>query len=54
LLDLNSDNYGILLVTGRRGWLKLVEPESEENEAVTTELVFITVTDLRAFNIIFA
>jgi G3E family GTPase len=83
-LDLGTDDYGILQVTGRRGWLKLVEPESDEDEVVTTELVFIgkpgstnnddlkahfeqawaaanaqgdegyTVTDLRAFNVIFA
>jgi G3E family GTPase len=83
-LDLDTDDYGILQVTGRRGWLKLVEPESAEDEVVTTELVFIgkpgstsnddlklhfehawqaansqgeegyTVTDLRAFNVIFA
>jgi len=83
-LDLETDDYGILQVTGRRGWLKLIEPESDEAEIVTTELVFIgrpgstsnedlklhfdhawqaandqgeegyTVTDLRAFNVIFA
>jgi G3E family GTPase len=83
-LDLETDDYGILQVTGRRGWLRLVEPESEEDGAITTELVFIgkpgstsnkdlkihfeqawqaansqgeegyTVTDLRAFNVIFA
>ena len=83
-LDLETEDYGILQVTGRRGWLKLVEPESDEDEVVTTELVFIgkpgstsnddlklhfeqawqaanaqgeesyTVTDLRAFNVIFA
>jgi G3E family GTPase len=83
-LDLETDDYGILQVTGRRGWLKLVEPESDEDEVITTELVFIgkpgsttnkdleihfeqawqaansqgeegyTVTDLRAFNVIFA
>ena len=83
-LDLGTDDYGILQVTGRRGWLKLVEPESDEDEVVTTELVFIgkpgtttnddlkahfeqawaaanaqgdegyLVTDLRAFNVIFA
>jgi len=40
-LDLETDDYGILQVTGRRGWLKLVEPESDEDEVVTTELVFI-------------
>ena len=83
-LDLETDDYGILQVTGRRGWLKLIEPESDADEVVTTELVFIgkpastsnddlkrhfeqawqaansqgedgyTVTDLRAFNVIFA
>ena len=83
-LDLETDDYGILQVTGRRGWLKLVEPEPNEVEIVTTELVFIgkpgstsnedlklhfdhawqaandqgeegyTVSDLRAFNVIFA
>ena len=83
-LDLETDDYGILQMTGRRGWLKLIEPESDEAEIVTTELVFIgrpgstsnedlklhfdhawqaandqgeegyTVTDLRAFNVIFA
>jgi len=83
-LDLETDDYGILQVTGRRGWLKLVEPESNADEVVTTELVFIgrpgstnnedlklhfeyawqaandqgeegyTVTDLRAFNVLFA
>ena len=83
-LDLETDDYGILQVTGRRGWLRLVEPEPDEDEVVTTELVFIgkpgstsnddlkrhfeqawqaandqgeegyTVTDLRAFNVIFA
>jgi len=83
-LDLETDDYGILQVTGRRGWLKLIEPEPNEAEIVTTELVFIgrpgstsnedlklhfdhawqaandqgeegyTVTDLRAFNVIFA
>ena len=40
-LDLETDDYGILQVTGRRGWLKLVEPEPEETEPVITELVFI-------------
>jgi len=40
-LDLETDDYGILQVTGRRGWLKLVEPESDKDKAVTTELVFI-------------
>ena len=40
-LDLENDDYGILQVTGRRGWLRLVEPESEEDRTITTELVFI-------------
>jgi G3E family GTPase len=83
-LDLETDDYGVLQVTGRRGWLKLVDPEPNEAEVGTTELVFIgkpgstsngdlklhfeqawqaanaqgeegyTVTDLRAFNVIFA
>ena len=83
-LDLETDDYGILQVTGRRGCLKLVEPENGEAGRVTTELVFIgkpgattneglkalfeesweaanasdvdgyLVTDLRAFNVIFA
>jgi G3E family GTPase len=83
-LNLETNDYGILQVTGRRGWLKLVAPESDQDEAITTELVFIgkpgstsneelrihfeeawqaantqgdesyIVTDLRAFNVIFA
>ncbi len=83
-IDLDTDDYGILQMTGRGGWLKLVEPEPDEDKIVTTELVFIgqpgttsnedlkahfeqawqaantqgeegyTVTDLRAFNVIFA
>lgn len=83
-LDLDSDDYGILQVTGRRSWLRLMQQESDEDEGVTTELVFIgkpgtatndsikahfenaleeantpdgegyVVTDLRAFNVIFA
>jgi G3E family GTPase len=40
-LDLETDDYGILQVTGRRGWLKLVEQEPDADEVVTTELVFI-------------
>jgi G3E family GTPase len=40
-LDLETGEYGVLQVTGRRGWLKLVEPESEDDEPVNTELVFI-------------
>jgi G3E family GTPase len=83
-LDLETDDYGVLQVTGRRGWLRLVEPESEEDRVTDTELVFIgkpgatsneelrnhfeqaweaagaqgeegyRVTDLRAFNVVFA
>jgi G3E family GTPase len=40
-LDLETGEYGILQVTGRRGWLKLVEPESDEDKIVNTEVVFI-------------
>ena len=40
-LDVGTDNYGILQVTGKRGWLKLCEAESADVEPVATELVFI-------------
>ena len=41
-LDLETDDYGIFQLTGKRSWLKLAEPESaDEARAVTTELVFI-------------
>jgi G3E family GTPase len=40
-LDLETNDYGILQVTGRRGWLRLAEPESPDDAPVTTELVFI-------------
>jgi G3E family GTPase len=40
-LDLDTGDYGVLQATGRRGWLRLVEPESVEDEPATTELVFI-------------
>jgi G3E family GTPase len=40
-LDLETGDYGILQVTGKRGWLKLSEPESPETVPVSTELVFI-------------
>jgi G3E family GTPase len=83
-LDVGTDDYGILHVTGRRSWLKLEKPEFDEAEPITTELVFIgkpgattndclkahfekalkevrtpdeegyIVTDLRAFNVVFA
>ena len=41
-LDLETDDYGILQITGRRGWLRLVEPESDEDKIVNTELVHLT------------
>jgi len=40
-LDLESGDYGVLQVTGKRGWLKLVEPESPGSAPESTELVFI-------------
>jgi G3E family GTPase len=40
-LDLETGDYGILQVTGRRGTLRLCEPENGEAETITTELVFI-------------
>jgi G3E family GTPase len=40
-LDLDTRDYGILQVTGKRGWLKLAEPEPPEDGPVTTEIVFI-------------
>ena len=40
-LDLETGDYGVLQVTGRRGWLRLIEPESLEDSPTTTELVFI-------------
>ncbi len=40
-LDLETGDYGILQVTGKRAWLKLSEPESPETVPVSTELVFI-------------
>ena len=40
-LDLETGDYGVLQVTGRRGWLRLIEPESLEDSPATTELVFI-------------
>ena len=40
-LDLETGDYGILQVTGKRAWLKLTEPESPETVSVSTELVFI-------------
>jgi G3E family GTPase len=40
-LDVETDDYGILQVTGRRGWLRLVEAESPEDYPLTTELLLI-------------
>ena len=40
-LELETRDYGILQVTGRRGTLRLCEPESVGAEPETTELVFI-------------
>ena len=40
-LDLESGDYGILQVTGKRGWLKLSEPESPSTAPASTELVLI-------------
>jgi G3E family GTPase len=40
-LDLETDDYGIFNLTGKRSWLKLTEPESAEADPVATELVFI-------------
>jgi G3E family GTPase len=40
-LDLETNDYGIFNLTGKRSWLKLKEPESTETDPVTTELVFI-------------
>ena len=40
-LDLETGDYGILQVTGKRGWLKLSEPESPATAPVSTELVLI-------------
>ena len=81
-LDIGTNDYGILQVTGKRGWLRLAEPEDGNPADVTTELVFIgkpgaissdalhdhferaladeragkelVVSDLRAFNVVFA
>ena len=40
-LDLETGDYGILQVTGKRAWLKLAEPEPPESVCVSTELVLI-------------
>ena len=40
-LDLETGDWGILNLTGKRAWLKLCGPDSPEQEPDTTELVFI-------------
>jgi G3E family GTPase len=40
-LDLDSRDYGVLQITGKRGWLRLIEPQSGQADEVRTELVFI-------------
>src|SRR5262249_38421090 len=40
-LDLDTGDFGVLHVTGKRGWLKLAQPPSPADEPATTELVFI-------------
>lgn len=40
-LDLPTNDYGILQLTGRRAWLRLREPEDGKGDTVSTELVFI-------------
>ena len=40
-LDLETRDYGILQVTGRRGTLRLREPDGSNDEPQKTEIVFI-------------
>jgi G3E family GTPase len=40
-LDLETGDFGILHITGKRGWLKLAQAPSPTDEPATTELVFI-------------
>jgi len=40
-LDLDTGDWGILNLTGKRSWLKLCGADSPEQEPETTELVFI-------------
>jgi G3E family GTPase len=48
-LDLDTGDYGIFQLTGRRATLRLREPDDKEADPISTELVFIgtpgTVTD---------
>ena len=83
-LDLDTGDYGVFQMTGRRATLRLREPDGDGADPVSTELVFIgtpgtttdehiaavfegalraardgtsephVVTDLRAFNVVFA
>lgn len=40
-LDLETGDYGVLQITGRRSWLKLEEPISQGVDKIETEIVFI-------------
>jgi G3E family GTPase len=40
-LDLDTGDWGVLNLTGKRAWLKLVGPDTHDQEPSTTELVFI-------------
>jgi len=40
-LDLETQDYGILQVTGRRGTLRPREPDGPDDEPMKTEIVFI-------------
>jgi len=40
-LDLETSDYGVLQITGRRCWLKLEEPISQGVDKIETEIVFI-------------
>ena len=40
-LDLETGDYGVLQLTGRRSWLRLCDAKPAHEEHVTTELVFI-------------
>jgi len=40
-LDIETDDYGIFQLTGKRSWLKLKEIEPDDSDEITTELVLI-------------
>jgi hypothetical protein len=40
-LDLETGDWGVLNLTGKRAWLKLVGPDAPESRPDATELVFI-------------